>query len=216
MKEFLQSLGKKILPTLFDLIFKTLRIRIYNSDSIENGNCVLMFWHGTMLAGWYVLKNKSSYGVVSQSKDGEILSRLLSKWGYKLIRGSSSKDSKEVMIQMVEALERGYYLAITPDGPRGPAFTMKIGGLISAVRAKKPIVLCGVYYINKIVLKSWDKFELPKPFSNVIILLSSPKLIPEGLTNDEYEKIRYLLENELREIQTNAATLAHSSYKESK
>jgi len=200
MKEFIQQLGLIILPTLLDLLTKTLKIEIENEKSLQSGNYVLMFWHGKMLAGWWLGKNKNFYAVVSQSKDGEILSRLLKRWNFKLIRGSSSKDSKEVMREMVEVLQNGYPLAITPDGPRGPREEMKIGGLIAAVRAQIPIVLCGIVYEKKKIFNSWDKFELPKFFSKVKIRLSEPKLFPTGLTKEEYEKIRKELEKNLREL----------------
>ncbi len=197
MKKFIQSLGIKILPPLINLIFKTLKIFVHNETVLQKENYVLMFWHGKMLAGWWLGRKNNFYGVVSQSKDGEILSRLLQSWGYRLIRGSSSRDSKEVMNQMVEALKSGYNLAITPDGPRGPSQKMKIGGLIAAVRAGKSIILCGVRYDKKIVFNSWDKFELPKPFSRVDVFLSNPKSFPAGLSNEEYERIRTQLEKEL-------------------
>jgi lysophospholipid acyltransferase (LPLAT)-like uncharacterized protein len=200
MKEFIQQLGLIILPPLLDLLTKTLKIEIENAKSLQSGNYVLMFWHGKMLAGWWLGRNKNFYAVVSQSKDGEILSRLLKRWNFKLIRGSSSKDSKEVMREMVEVLQNGYSLAITPDGPRGPREEMKIGGLIAAVRAQKPIVLCGIVYEKKKIFNSWDKFELPKFFSKVKIRLSEPKLFPTGLTKEEYEKIRKELEKNLREL----------------
>ena len=200
MKEFIQQLGLIILPPLLDLLTKTLKIEIENAKSLQSGNYVLMFWHGKMLAGWWLGRNKNFYAVVSQSKDGEILSRLLKRWNFKLIRGSSSKDSKEVMREMVEVLQNGYPLAITPDGPRGPREEMKIGGLIAAVRAQKPIVLCGIVYEKKKIFNSWDMFELPKFFSKVKIRLSEPKLFPTGLTKEEYEKIRKELEKNLREL----------------
>lgn len=200
MKKNLQSLGLIVLPFVLNVLVKTLRIQIENIDSLKFGNLVLMFWHGKMLCGWLLGRNKNFYAVVSQSKDGEILSRLLKKWNYKLIRGSSSKDSKEVMNLMVETLKHGYSLAITPDGPRGPREKMKIGGLIAAVRAEKPIVLCGIKYEKKFVFNSWDKFELPKPFSKVYIKLSEPKIFPSGLSNEEYENIRQTLEDELNKL----------------
>lgn len=197
MKKFIQSLGIKILPPLINLIFKTLKIYVHNQSPLKKENFVLMFWHGKMLTGWWLGKGKNFYGVVSQSKDGEILSRLLRKWGYKLIRGSSSRDSKEVMSQIIDALQKGFNLAITPDGPRGPSQKMKIGGLIAAVRSGRPVILCGIHYEEKFVFNSWDKFELPKPFSRVDVFLSEPKTFPIGLSNEEYEKIRIQLENEL-------------------
>lgn len=200
MREFLQKLGLIILPPFLDLLTRTLKIEIVNEKSLQSGNFVLMFWHGKMLAGWWLGRNKNFCAVVSQSKDGEILSRLLKRWNYRLIRGSSSKDSKEVMREMVEALKNNFSLAITPDGPRGPREEMKIGGLIAAVRAQKPVVLCGIVYEKKKIFNSWDKFELPKFFSKVKIRLSEPMLFPMGLDSEEYENIRKELEKNLIEL----------------
>lgn len=200
MREFLQKLGLIILPPFLDLLTRTLKIEIVNEKSLQSGNFVLMFWHGKMLAGWWLGRNKNFCAVVSQSKDGEILSRLLKRWNYRLIRGSSSKDSKEVMREMVDALKNNFSLAITPDGPRGPREEMKIGGLIAAVRAQKPVVLCGIVYEKKKIFNSWDKFELPKFFSKVKIRLSEPMLFPMGLANEEYENIRKELEKNLIEL----------------
>lgn len=200
MKNLIQQIGLLILPPILDLLTRTLKIEIENEVSLKSKNYVLMFWHGKMLAGWFLGRNKNFYAVVSQSKDGEILSRLLKRWNYKLIRGSSSKDSKEVMREMVEVLKNGYSLSITPDGPRGPREKMKIGGLIASVRSQKPILLCGIVYEKKKTFKSWDKFELPKFFSKVKIKLSEPKLFPAGLSNEEYEQIRHQLEIELKEL----------------
>ncbi|MCX8009953.1 MAG: lysophospholipid acyltransferase family protein [Ignavibacteria bacterium] len=199
MRTFLQNIGLAFAPMLINLLCKTLKVivlneKVYNSF---NSNFVLMFWHGKMIAPWFYNRNKNFFAVVSQSKDGEILSRVLKKWGYKLIRGSSSKDSKEVMSEMVASLTNGNCLAITPDGPRGPIYNMKIGGLISAVRSNTNIFLCGVCYRKKWMLKSWDKFEVPKPFSKVVLAFSNPHKIEAGLSNEEYNRINTNLECEL-------------------
>lgn len=197
MSTLLQNIGIRILPSILNLLVKSLKIEIENREALDTNNFVLMFWHGKMLCGWWLGKDKNFYGVVSQSRDGEILSRLLVKWNYQLIRGSSSKDSKDVMNKMIEVLKSGFSLAITPDGPRGPREKMKIGGMIAAVRSNIPIVLCGIRYEKKFIFNSWDKFELPKPFSKVKIILSKAKNIPSGLSNEEYEGIRQKLEEEL-------------------
>lgn len=196
-KNLIQKIGVIVLPSIINLIIKTIRIEYLNKSALEKENSVVLFWHGKMLAGWYSLRGEKVFGVVSQSKDGEILSRLLLKWGYQLIRGSSSKSSKEVMVNMEKLLEEGNYIALTPDGPRGPSQNMKIGGLIAAMRTHKPVVLVAILYKEKFIFKSWDKFELPKPFSKAIVMFSDPIYIRQGLTNDEYEQERQELEKRL-------------------
>jgi lysophospholipid acyltransferase (LPLAT)-like uncharacterized protein len=178
-------------------------VKIVN-DVKDDENIVLMFWHGSMLMPWYIHRNRNFAAVVSQSKDGEILSRLLKRFKYKLIRGSSSKDSKEVLIKMQKVLSNGNSLALTPDGPRGPIHKMKIGGLIASVRTQKPIVMCGTAYSKKIVFSSWDRFELPKPFSKAVLIFSDKKYVEQELLNPDYEKINSEMENELNELQQKA------------
>lgn len=186
-----------------DVLCRTLKVKIVND--VRNGeNVVFMFWHGSMLMPWFINRERDLTAVVSQSKDGQILTRLLIRFKYKLIRGSSSKDSKDVMNEMQKVLANGDSLAVTPDGPRGPIHKMKIGGLIASVRTQKPIVLCGTAYSKKFVLNSWDKFEIPKPFSKAILVFSDKKYVKQGLPNSDYDKINSELENELNVLQQEA------------
>lgn len=202
----MERLGTFIVPFMMNLICRTLKIKIIDEDKANRNtsNHIFMFWHGTMLVPWFINRNKNCTAVVSKSSDGEILAKLLEKWNYKLIRGSSSKDSKEVMQNMTSALESGESLAITPDGPRGPIHKLKIGSLIAAVRSGSKIILCGTAYSKKIIMKSWDRFEIPKPFSKAVLVLSKPKFFAEGLSRSDYDKINYELENELNSLQSQA------------
>lgn len=204
-KDLLQNIGLIVLPNLIRLICLTLRVKVIKPDNFEvKSNFVFMFWHGTMIVPWYYNRNNNFVAVVSQSKDGEILSKTLKKWNYELIRGSSSVDSKIVFQNMIEALQRGKNLAITPDGPRGEIYKLKIGGIIAAMRTGKEIVLCGAAYSKKIKFNSWDKFELPLPFSKAVLILSSPIKILPDLSREDYEKIRQNLETELNKLQAEA------------
>ncbi|MBM4175852.1 MAG: DUF374 domain-containing protein [Ignavibacteria bacterium] len=200
---FIQNIGLAILPALLSLLCRTIKIKIVNNVQ-SSENYVFMFWHGSMLLPWFINRNNNFTAVVSQSKDGEILSRLLKKFNYKLIRGSSSKDSKEVMNDMQNVLMNGSSLAITPDGPRGPIHKMKIGGLIASMRTQVPIVLCGTAYSKKFVLNSWDKFEIPKPFSSASLIFSDKKIIAQGFEKSDYDKINAELETELNKLQQKA------------
>lgn len=186
-----------------DVLCRTLKVKIVN-DIRDDANIVFMFWHGSMLMPWFINRERNFTAVVSQSKDGQILTRLLSRFKYKVIRGSSSKDSRDVMNEMQKVLANGDSLAITPDGPRGPIHKLKIGGLIASVRTQKPIVLCGTAYSKKFVLNSWDKFEIPKPFSKAILVFSDKKYVKQGLSNSDYDKINSELGSELNVLQQEA------------
>jgi lysophospholipid acyltransferase (LPLAT)-like uncharacterized protein len=80
---------------------------------------IIAFWHGKMLPAWKFFGSFGANAIVSQSKDGEILTALLEKWGFRVVRGSSSKGGREALQEIVDIAPKGYFL-ITPDGPQGP------------------------------------------------------------------------------------------------
>jgi lysophospholipid acyltransferase (LPLAT)-like uncharacterized protein len=168
----------------------SLRLTRVNSapyDALRSAgkNYVIAFWHGSMFLGWFVHRPISGHSVsalVSQSKDGEYLSSVLERWGYSMIRGSSHIGGKEAMQLMVDALKKGDSLAITPDGPRGPRHEMKMGAVRSAQRAAVPLVCAGIAVERKRFLRSWDRFEVPLPFSKVVVTYSDPVIVPLDLS----------------------------------
>lgn len=169
MKKFYNIFGMKFLPLIIDLYIKTLRIKIVNEPD-HSVNSIYIFWHSKMLAGWYLFKDIESAALVSKSKDGAILSRLLKKWNYEVVRGSSSKGGKEAVDKLIDLVKSGKNAVITPDGPRGPVGQIKNGPLIISSKCNVPIIPVKIYYKNKkTLLKSWDKFEIPFPFSKCII-----------------------------------------------
>ena len=145
-----------------------------------------------MVVGWYL--HRPEYGhpvaaLVSRSEDGEILSTVLMHWQYTLIRGSSHAGGKEAMQLMVDAIDSGNSLCVTPDGPTGPRRRMKMGAVRAAQRTRVPLVLAGIAASRKKNLKSWDRFEIPYPFSKVAVCYSDPITVPADLQDaplDEY------------------------------
>ena len=186
--------GSKILPAAIDVLCKTLRYEILNSEPVnklydDNTNFVLAFWHGKMIVPWFFHRRKNFGALVSLSKDGDILSAVLNKWKYNVVRGSSYKGGKESLNTMLELARQNYSIAITPDGPTGPNEKMKAGAVIVAKKTKIPLVLIGVHIKKKFVLKSWDNFQIPKPFTKVIVKYSEPIFIDENLSFDETSEI---------------------------
>jgi lysophospholipid acyltransferase (LPLAT)-like uncharacterized protein len=156
-------IGNSLLPFFINLYLKTLRISIKN---FHNEDGIYIFWHSKMLAGWYLFRNIKAASLVSQSKDGEVLAKILDKWDYKVIRGSSSRGGKESLIELISALNDGSKAVVTPDGPRGPMKEIKNGVLKLSFETGKPIIPVKITYKSKFILdKSWDKFEIPYPFS---------------------------------------------------
>jgi lysophospholipid acyltransferase (LPLAT)-like uncharacterized protein len=183
-------LSKTLLPLLMAMLFLSLRKREKgNRLSLNNQKIIIAFWHGQMLTGWIYAKRLMPRGaplhaVVSLSKDGVLLANALSVLGLRLIRGSSSKGKEAVKSEMRAALENGESIVITPDGPRGPKGVMKYGSIRLASESQTPVLFLKIHHRNAWRLKSWDAFEIPKPFSIVEI---EPKLIavPRFANEDE-------------------------------
>jgi len=180
---------QRLLPFGTTLLASTLRIRMRGDVLPERA--IVMFWHGKMFAGWYGLRRRCPVALVSRSKDGEFLASVLSHWHYKLARGSSGKRGMEALDEAINALNEGVSdsLAITPDGPRGPRHVFKRGAFLAARETGLPLYMLRIRYHRRIVLtRSWDKFEVPLPFSRVEIKVDRVDLV-DSLDNLTLDKL---------------------------
>ncbi|MCX8054135.1 MAG: lysophospholipid acyltransferase family protein [Ignavibacteria bacterium] len=196
----MKAIGIKILHRLIALVSSTWRIKVIGE--CEETPAVFAFWHGEMLPIWKYFSQKIEvkFAIVSLSKDGQILAELLEKWNYFLIRGSSSKNSKDVLEKATE-LAKNASIFITPDGPRGPARKFKNGAAIIAYRSEVPLYLVRAFISGKIIFKkSWDKFILPLPFSKIRIVISEKYYIPKELTREEVSEMITKIENIINSI----------------
>lgn len=193
----------------------SLRITFFNSEKFndlrkKNERFVVAFWHGSMLLGWFLhkpRKNERISALVSQSKDGVYLSTVLEKWNYTLIRGSSHIGGKEAMQVMTETVTEGMSIAITPDGPTGPMHRMKMGAVRLAQKTHVPLVLCGIAMKRKKHIRSWDKFEIPMPFSKAAVAYSDPIFISEELQGEPLNALLAEFENQMNALTRTAESL---------
>lgn len=205
----LRFLGSLILTHSLDALCKTLKVSYKNKKCVESlrkqkQNYVLAFWHDTMLLPWFLHKNDGFAALTSKSKDGDLLAKQLKHWKYKVVRGSSSKGGDVALGIMVDHAKNGYSIAITPDGPRGPEHKFKAGAVITAKKSGVPVVLMGIGIKSKKKLKSWDKFQVPNPFTKVKVIYSDPVYVYKKLSYDETSKIIEECEKKLNEIQLEA------------
>ncbi len=205
----MRSTGMYILPFLIDMLCKSLRAEIVNKKVIddlekENKNYVFAFWHGTMLLPWYLQRNKKFAALISRSRDGDLLSRVLKYYNYETVRGSSSTGGDVALGILVDFGKNKKSIAITPDGPRGPAYKMKAGAVIAAKKCGIPLVFAGTAYKKKRVLKSWDKFEVPKFFTESRIILSDALYIDKNLSYEETSAVIKQCEEKMNHLQKTA------------
>ena len=189
------------------LIKLTLKIEIIGKENMsEDKPYVLALWHNKVVATVLSLGFiKKRAGLASPSADGELISVPLEKLGYKMIRGSSGKDSVKGLVQLIKAVKEGYTIGTPLDGPKGPRFEAKQGMMYVAQKSGRPMVFMGAAYSKKWVLsKTWDKCQIPKPFSKVICVISEPFYLEKSIPVEDYKEI---VEKKLNDINETAENL---------
>ena len=157
----------------------TWRIRVVNraeTDRLRGAKRPVVFtlWHGEMLPLLWQHRREGIAVLISEHGDGEIIARIAESLGYGTVRGSTRRGADRALLGMVRAVEAGREVAITPDGPLGPAERFAPGAAVVAQRTTAPIVLVGVGAARAWRLGSWDRFLIPKPFSRVTIAYREP------------------------------------------
>lgn len=183
--KFWTFLGKLILNCLF----KSSRVIIKGKENVESAlasGSPVMFccWHGRLVFASYGLAQirKGFWAIAGRHKDAEIMGRILESWGYKLIRGSSSKGSKDVLRRMHEVFSSELpAVCITNDGPKGPLNVAKPGSLTLARKYNANLLMITGTAKSYWEFKSWDKFRLPKPFGKILITISPPMELPREI-----------------------------------
>lgn len=122
-----------------------------------------------------------------------------------MVRGSSHIGGKEAMQLMVNEVEQGNSLAITPDGPRGPRHEMKMGAVRVAQRTGVPLILVGIAASKKRELRSWDKFEVPQPFSSVVVKYSEPIVVPKELNGESLDEFKGTMQTMMMKLTEEAS-----------
>lgn len=154
---------------------RTLRFEVSETDRIALEKCdepvAMILWHNRLfLASEFFRifrRDRPCFALVSASADGAWLAAFFGLVGIQSVRGSSSQRGREAALALIDVLRAGHDVGITPDGPRGPMYGFKPGGLIVSRRAKVPLVLLGFEIEEAWSLRSWDRFRLPRPFSRI-------------------------------------------------
>lgn len=151
----------------------------------------------------YVQKNnpgRRMAALVSASKDGALLARILERFGVQPVRGSSSRRGPQALLELTSWIERGYDVAFTPDGPRGPRYVVQEGALALAQLSGRPVVPASYYLRRKLTLRSWDRFQVPLPFTWWQPVFGRPIYVPREAGDAEREALRQALGAELNAI----------------
>jgi lysophospholipid acyltransferase (LPLAT)-like uncharacterized protein len=172
-----------------------------------SGPMIFCIWHnrlGLCMEAYKKFKTVSSRSglaaMVSASKDGAFLAGILESFGVEPVRGSSSRRGPQALLELTTWAERGLDLAITPDGPRGPCYQVQEGVMALAQLTGLPIVPFSYHARWKIRLKSWDKFQIPLPFTRCEMNAGDPIFIPRDISDAEREVLRQRVEQSLNSL----------------
>jgi lysophospholipid acyltransferase (LPLAT)-like uncharacterized protein len=166
----------------------------------EGTPVLLAFWHGRGLYFLHRYHRQRFTILVSRSKDGEFVSQVLQRFGVHVTRGSSHRGGAQALREIVRQVHSGSHAAFTPDGPRGPRYTVRPG--VVAVASMTGAAILPVTYSArwKKVFRSWDAFLIPLPFSRVVVVYGEPIYVPASASPTVFQAKRREVETSLRHI----------------
>ena len=192
------------------VVGRTSRLRWKGLDRIEKlksagTNFIYAFWHNRQVLFTYTHRGAGVSALVSKSRDGEVIARTMELSRISAIRGSSSRGAASAVLEMMDAAALKGPLAITPDGPKGPAGVVKPGVIYLAMKTRLPIVPISNASSRKLVFKkSWDRYQVPLPFGACWIVHGKPMTVSPG---DDLERKAGELARELDRVTAEAEEL---------
>lgn len=168
------------------------------------GAAIYAIWHRQEVLMIYLHRNRNLCGLISKSKDGEYMARILKRFGFSFVRGSTTSGGFLSLRGLIKAARGGYSIAITPDGPHGPVFRVQPGAVYLAQKAGIPIIPAACALSKKKILRSWDRYQFPFPFGRIQAVYGAPFTV---LATDDVPAKAIELENILNALTAEAEEL---------
>jgi hypothetical protein len=157
--------------------------------SLEKRPLIYSFWHRCVFPAAYLWRNLNIRVMTSQSYDGEYIARIIQKFGFVPVRGSSSRGAVRALLGMRRDVEQGWTVAFTIDGPRGPMYVAKPGSVVLARTTGVPMSVFHIAVEHAWILKTWDRFMIPKPFSRVLMRVAAEMEVPAEASEEQMEQL---------------------------
>lgn len=202
--------------SLIRVIGRTIRYDVEGSEHLEAIEAagklpIYAFWHDRIFASTYYFRDRGIAVITSQSKDGEYIARFIQRLGYGAIRGSSTRGGVGALIELVKAMRAGVPAGFTVDGPKGPRYEVKPGAVMLAKRSGHPIVPFIVECKRYFALGSWDRMQVPLPFTRAKLNIARPIYVPPGASDVELEAKRLELQAALKELTAEGESWSRAS-----
>lgn len=187
----------RVVWALFSLVGLTWRFEVIAEEGVTPllsglgaGPEIYCFWHQCVLPCTVYFRRTHATILISQSFDGELITRILQLFGFRAVRGSSSRGAREGLLGLAQVIESGNPAVFTADGPRGPIYQTKMGPIKLAQTTGAPI---GAFHLEPErawVVRSWDRFLVPKPFTRIVVSWAKGTRVPADLAADQLESKR--------------------------
>ena len=168
---------------------------------------VMAFWHGRILPATFYFRRRGIVVITSENFDGEWIARIIERFGYGTARGSTSRGGLKAMLQLVRDMDQGRPAGFTLDGPRGPALVAQPGAIWLARTTGNPVLPFHLEPSRAWALRSWDRTQIPKPFSTVALVVGEPMEVARDATDEQVEQARLDLEARLRALEERALAM---------
>lgn len=158
---------------------------------------IYAFWHDRIFLGTYFFRRRGIVIMSSQSFDGEYIARFIQRLGYGAIRGSSTRGGVRALVEMIRSMREGLPMGFSVDGPKGPRYEVKPGPVALAAKTGNPIVPFVLEPRSCWTLTSWDRMQIPLPFTRCLVSVSQPIDVPDDADAETIEAKRQELERVL-------------------
>jgi lysophospholipid acyltransferase (LPLAT)-like uncharacterized protein len=187
------------------LVGCTLRWRVegwenFHSIRAAGKQAIYTFWHGRIFLGTCFFRNQGIVVMTSRNRDGEYIAGVIKRFGYGVARGSSSRGAKGALVEMIRHVRDKRDVAFTIDGPRGPRYVAKPGAVWIAAKTGAAVFPFHMTPERSWVLKSWDQFHFPKPFSRVLVLMGAPIYVGENAVEEDLASAQNALQQSLETL----------------
>jgi hypothetical protein len=197
---------------LINALGHTLRWRVeglhhFDAIAAAGRQPIMAFWHGRILPATFYFRRRGIVVITSENFDGEWIARIIERFGYGTARGSTSRGARKAALQLVRDMEHGKPAGFTLDGPRGPARVAQPGAIWLAKATGNPVLPFHLEASRHWTLGSWDRTQIPKPFTTVALVVGEPMPVARDATDEQMEEKRTALESRLAALEQGALAM---------
>jgi lysophospholipid acyltransferase (LPLAT)-like uncharacterized protein len=186
------------------LVGPTLRVCVSREEgaqqTVDERPLIGSFWHACMIPATYMCRNLGVRVMSSNSYDGEYMGRIIRKFGFVAVKGSSSRNAVRALLGLRRALQEGWSVAFTLDGPRGPRYKVKPGPVALARSSGVPLTMFHMAVDRSWVLNTWDRLIIPKPFCRVLMRFGKLIPVPSDASDEDIERHQQELQDSLDRV----------------